>query len=78
MLSTLCETSIDVITPPQVANLYVLLNVLAIHLFLKPYKKLWLNVLEAVILLNYALLMMIRATPSFLDTHAIYSGIQVQ
>ncbi len=66
------------LTPSQVANLYVLLNVLAIHLFLKPYKKLWQNILEAVILLNYALLMMIRGTPSFLDTYAIYSGIQVQ
>ena len=69
--------SCDLFSSVQVANLYVLLNVLAIHLFFKPYTKTWQNILEAVILLNYSLLMMIRSTPSFLDTHARYAGIQV-
>ena len=62
---------------PQVANLYVVLTILAIHLFFKPYQKLWQNLLEAVVLIVYSLLLMIRATPTFLDTLAPYSGTEV-
>lgn len=51
---------------------------MAIHLFFKPYKKLWQNILEAIILLDYSLVMLIRATPSFLEANAPYSGIGVQ
>ena len=61
----------------QVASLYILIPVFTVHLFLLPYKKLWQNILETAILVNYIILLLLRSTQTFLDNLASYSGTSV-
>ena len=51
--------------------------VLALHIFARPYEKLRDNVIEAVILINYILLFLLRGTQTFLDNLSTYTGNQV-
>ena len=48
---------------PKVAPLFIVIPAFVAHLFLLPYKKLWQNVIETVLLINYTLLFLLRATP---------------
>lgn len=51
--------------------------VLALHIFARPYEKLRHNIMEAVILINYILLFLLRGTQTFLDNLSTYTGNQV-
>ncbi len=59
------------------AALYILVPAFTVHLFLLPYEKWWHNLLEAAILANYSLLLLLRSTQTFLDNLATYSGTAV-
>ena len=52
--------------------------VLALHIFVRPYEKLRHNIIEAVILINYILLFLLRGTQTFLDNLSTYTGNQVR
>ena len=64
-------------SPPQVAGLYIIIPALAAHLFFLPYLKWWQNLLEALVLMNYTLLLLLRSTQTILDDLASYSGTTV-
>jgi hypothetical protein len=68
-----------VITCPgrSVAALYIVIPALALHLYTWPYLRWWQNLLEALILSNYTLLLLLRSTQTILDDLASYSGTAV-
>lgn len=59
--------------------MYVVITCFAMHAFFMPYKKLFQNVIELVVLFNYSLLLLIRSTQTFLDNASSlgYTGTAV-
>ena len=47
---------------------------LALHLFFLPYTRWWQNLLEALLLADYILLLLLRSTQTILDDLSTYSG----
>lgn len=64
----------------QVASAYVVTFSFAMHAFFMPYKKLFQNVIELVVLFNYTILLLSRSTQTFLDsaTSLGYTGTAVR
>ena len=61
----------------QLLPVLVIGLVLALHIFVRPYEKLRHNIIEAVILINYTVLFLLRGTQTFLDDLSDYTGNQV-
>ncbi len=76
-MSGLTDTSLSIL---QVASSYVVIGCFAMHAFFKPYKKLFQNVIELLVLFNYTLLLLSRSTQTFLDsaTSLGYTGTAVR
>ena len=61
----------------QLLPVLVIALVLALHIFVRPYEKLRHNIIEAVVLVNYIFLFLLRGTQTFLDDLSTYTGNQV-
>ena len=61
----------------QIAPILILLPAFALHLFIQPYHKWWQNLIEAAVLMDYILLLLLRSTQTFLDNLSSYSGTSV-
>ena len=62
----------------QVAPLYVLAFIFALHTYIRPYKHTAQNIVEIAILLNYIVLLLLRFPQPLLDAlNAEYSGTMV-
>lgn len=63
----------------QVVAAFVVVGAFAMHTFFKPYRKLYQNVIEILVLLNYFFLLLLRSTQTFLDNASSsgYTGTAV-
>lgn len=64
----------------QLASAYVVIASFAMHIFFKPYRKNFQNVIEVVVLLDYTILLLLRSTQTFLDNTSSlrYTGTAVR
>ena len=61
----------------QVLPIYIISFLFVIHVYIRPYTRLVDNVLEAVVLLNYILLLVFRSCQAILDHLDTYTGLMV-
>lgn len=56
----------------QVASAYVVIASFGVHVFFNPYQKLFQNIMETLVLLNYVIFLLVRSNETILD--AVNSG----
>ena len=62
----------------QVAPVYFLTFLLFLHIYVRPYKYIVQNIIEAVVLFDYCLLFLLRSPQTLLESLSSYSGTSIQ